>query len=121
MAKISASFLAVAGNSLFNNSEWKPFGEAYKLKDIWEAQFPDQPNLYDDIQGDEAEVVAVEFASGDTALRLEIPFKDGTSVQLKLAKGDYDEGDKVKISTITGQELHKVGADPIIRYSGEVI
>ena len=120
MAKISASFLAVAGNSMFNSSEWRPFGEAYALKDIWEAQFPDQ-DLYNNIAGDEAEVVAVEFASGDTALRLEIPFKDGTSVQLKLAKGSYDEGDKVKISSITGQELHKVGADPIIRYSGEVI
>ena len=120
MAKISASFLAVAGNSMFNSSEWRPYGEAYALKDIWDAQFPGQ-DLYGNIQVDEAEVVAVEFASGDTALRLEIPFKDGTSVQLKLAKGDYDEGDKVKISSITGQELHKVGADPIIRYSGEVI
>ena len=120
MAKISASFLAVAGASMFNKSEWTPFGEAYSLKDIWEAQFPGQ-NLYDNIEGEEAEVVAVNFESGDTALRLEIPFKDGTSVQLKLAKGDYDEGDKVKIATITGQELHKVGADPIIRYSGETI
>lgn len=120
MAKISASFLAVAGASMFNKSEWTPFGEAYSLKDIWEAQFPGQ-NLYDNIEGEEAEVVAVNFESGDTALRLEIPFKDGTSVQLKLAKGDYDEGDKVKIATITGQELHKVGADPIIRYSGETV
>ena len=120
MATISKTFLAASGSSMFNSSEWRPFGEAYTLKDIWDAQFPDQ-DLYGNIQGDEAEVVAVEFASGDTALRLEIPFKDGTSVQLKLAKGDYDEGDKVKISSITGQELHKVGADPIVRFSGEVI
>lgn len=120
MAKISANFLEIAGKSFFNKSEWNPYGEAYSLKDIWDAQFPGE-NLYDNIDGEEAEVVAVNFESGDTALRLEIPFKDGTSVQLKLAKGDYDEGDKVKISTITGQELHKVGADPIIRYSGEVI
>ena len=117
---IAKSFLAVAANSVFNSSEWKPVGEAYSLKDIWEAQFPGQ-DLYGNIDGDEAEVVAVDFASGDTALRLEIPFKDGTSVQLKLAKGDYEEGDKVKISTITGQELRKVGSDPIVRYSGEVI
>lgn len=120
MAKISASFLAVAGASMFNKSEWTPFGEAYALKDIWDAQFPGE-DLYGKINGNEAEVVAVEFASGDTALRLEIPFKDGTSVQLKLAKGDYEEGDKVKIDSITGQELHKVGADPIIRYTGEII
>ena len=117
---IAKSFLAVAGNSVFNSSEWRPVGEAYSLKDIWTAQHPDQ-DLFGNIEGDEATVVAVEFASGDTALRLEIPFKDGTSVQLKLAKGDYEEGDKVKIDTITGQELRKVGADPIVRYSGEVV
>ena len=117
---IAKSFLAVAANSVFNSSEWKPFGEKYSLKDIWEAQFPGQ-DIYSNIDGNEATVVAVDFASGDTALRLEIPFKDGTSVQLKLAKGDYEEGDKVKIDTITGQELHKVGADPIVRYSGEIL
>lgn len=120
MAKISASFLAVASNAMFNSSEWRPVGDAYSLKDIWEAQFgADSP--YGNIDGDVATVVAVEFASGDTALRLEIPFKDGTSVQLKLAKGDYDEGDKVKISSIKGQELRKVNSDSIVRYSGEVI
>lgn len=120
MAKISAAFMSAAANSMFNKSEWRPVGEAYSLEDIWDAQYPDS-GLYSQIDGDEAEVVAVDFESGDTALRLEIPFKDGTSIQLKLAKGDYDEGDKVKISSIKGQELRKVGADPIVRYSGEVI
>ena len=119
MAKINADFLEIAGKSFFNKSEWNPVGDAYSLKDIWDAQFPGE-NLYENIDGDTAEVVAVDFASGDTALRLEVNFKDGSSVQLKLAKGDYDEGDKVKIATITGQKLVKVGADPIVRYSGEV-
>ena len=114
---ISKSFFAAAQSAMFNKSEWKPVGEAYSLKDIWDAT---NPGLYEMIDGDAAEVVAVSFENGD-ALRIEIPFKDGTSVQLKLAKGDYDEGDKVKISSITGQELHKVGADPIVRFSGEVI
>jgi hypothetical protein len=114
---IAKSFLAVAGNSMFNKSEWKPIGEAYSLKDIWDTT---NPGLYEEIKGDEAEVVAVSFESGD-ALRIEVPFKDGTSIQLKLAKGDYEEGDKIRISSITGQELRKVGSDPIVRYSGEVI
>lgn len=120
MGTIAKSFLAVAGNSVFNSSEWRPFGEQYGLKEIWDAMYPGQ-DLYENIDGNEAEVICVDFASGDTALRLEIPFKDGTSVQLKLAKGDYQEGDKVAIDTIKGQELHKVGADPIVRYSGDVI
>ena len=117
MATISKSFLAVAQNSMFNKSEWKPVGEAYSLKDIWDAT---NPGLFEEIDGDTAEVVAVSFENGD-ALRIEVPFKDGTSVQLKLAKGDYEEGDKIKISSITGQELRKVGSDPIVRYSGEVL
>ena len=117
MATISKSFLAVAQNSMFIKSEWKPVGEAYSLKDIWDAT---NPGLFEEIDGDTAEVVAVSFENGD-ALRIEVPFKDGTSVQLKLAKGDYEEGDKIKISSITGQELRKVGSDPIVRYSGEVL
>lgn len=114
---ISKSFFAAAQSAMFNKSEWKPVGEAYSLKDIWDTT---NPGLYEMIDGDAAEVVAVSFENGD-ALRIEIPFKDGTSVQLKLAKGDYDEGDKIKISSITGQELRKVGSDPIVRYSGEVL
>lgn len=99
---------------------WEPFGEAYNLKDIWEAQFPEK-DLYGEIDGDTAEVVAVEFADGNIALRLEIPFKDGSNVRLKLANvSDYDEGDKVIISTIAGQEFHKEGYAPIIRYSGVI-
>lgn len=118
MTKIlSKSFLMAAQAASFNPSEWKPVGEAFSLKDIWDQT---NPGLYEEIDGDEAEVVAVTFENGD-ALRLEIPFKDGTSIQLKLAKGDYEEGDKVKISSVVGQELKKVGSDPIVRYSGEVI
>ena len=117
---ISKSMLAIAGKSMFNSSEWKPFGEAQPLKDLWDALYPGE-DLYNQIDGEEATVVAVDFESGDTALRLEIPLKDGSAIQLKLGKGDYEEGDKVKISTITAQELHKVGSDPIVRYSGEVI
>lgn len=114
---LSKSFLAAAQTSMFNPSEWKPVGPAYTLKEVWDAT---NPGLYEEIKGDEAEVISVTFESGD-ALRLEVPFKNGSSVQLKLAKGDYDEGDKIKISSIMAQELRKVGSDPIVRYSGEVI
>ena len=117
---IAKRFIALAKGAVFNQSGWNPYGEQYSLKDIWEAQFPGE-NIFDKIEGDVAEVVAVEFASGDTALRLQIPFKDGSSVQLKLGKGDYKEGDQVKISTIVGQELRKLGSDSIVRFSGEVI
>lgn len=102
-----------------NENMWEPCGDSYALKDIWEVQFPDQ-DMYGNIDGDVAEIVSVNLASGNTALRIEIPFKDGTSVQLKLANGDYEEGDKVYISSITGQKLQKKGCDPIVRYSGEL-
>jgi len=116
---LSKSFMAAASQSMFNKSEWKPVGEPYALKDIWDQT---NPGLYEEIDGDKAKVVAVMFeGQEEPALRIEVPFKDGTSVQLKLAKGDYDEGDEISISSIVGQELHKVGSDPIVRYSGQVL
>ena len=118
MAKISASFVAAAQKSMFNSSEWKPFGEKFSLKDIWDVT---NPGLYDNVEGDVAEVTATEFADGQVGLRINVPFKDGTSIELKLSgRSDLEEGDKVKISSITGQELHKVGSDPIVRYDGTV-
>lgn len=101
-------------------NEWIPYGDSYSLKDIWEAQFLDQ-DLYSNIDGETADVVCVELANGEKVLRIEIPFKDGTSVQLKLDSGDYEEGEKILIASITGQELRKKGCDPIVRYSGEII
>ena len=118
MAQLSASFVAAAAKSMFNPSEWKPFGEKFNLKDIWAVT---NPGLYDQIDGDKAEVTSTEFADGQTGLRITVPFKDGTSIDLKLSgRSDLEEGDEVLISSITGQELHKVGSDPIVRYDGEV-
>lgn len=100
---------------------WESYGESYSLKDIWGEQYPDK-DLYGEIDGNVAEIVAIELANGENALRIEIPFKDGTTYQLKLANmHDYAEGDKVIISTIKGQEFHKAGCDPILRYSGELL
>ena len=118
MAKLSQSFVTAAGKAMFNSSEWKPFGDKFSLKDIWDVT---NPGLYEEINGDEAEVTATEFSDGQIGLRITVPFKDGTSIELKLSgKSELEEGDKVKVSTITGQELHKVGQDPIVRYDGEV-
>ena len=116
MAKISSSFLAVASNSVFNKSEWVPTGDAFTLKEICDAT-----GMFDykDIQGDEAEVTAAEFSDGSTSLRLTVPFKDGSSIELKAGKAiqnGYDEGDKVKINLIFGQELKKAGQPSIVRY-----
>ena len=118
MAKLTASFMTAAQKSVFNSSEWKPFGEKYSLKEIWAVT---NPGLYDEIDGDVAEVTATEFSDGQIGLRITVPFKDGSNLELKLSgKSDLEEGDKVKIDTITGQELHKVGSEPIVRYDGEV-
>ena len=116
MATISKSFLAVASNSVFNKSEWVPTGDAFTLKEICDAT--DMFN-YEDIDGDEAEVTAAEFSDGSTSLRLTVPFKDGSSIELKACKAiqnGYDEGDKVKINLIYGQELKKAGQPSIVRY-----
>ena len=116
MATISKSFLAVANNSVFNKSEWVPTGDAFTLEEICEAT---EMFDYKDIKGDEAEVTAAEFSDGSTSLRLTVPFKDGSSIELKAGKAiqnGYDEGDKVKINLIFGQELKKAGQPSIVRY-----
>ena len=116
MATISKSFLAVASNSVFNKSEWVPTGDAFTLKEICDATGMFN---YEDIDGDEAEVTAAEFSDGSTSLRLTVPFKDGSSIELKAGKAiqnGYDEGDKVKIDLIYGQELKKAGQPSIVRY-----
>lgn len=116
MATISKSFLAVASNSVFNKSEWVPTGDAFTLKEICDATGMFN---YEDIEGDEAEVTAAEFSDGSTSLRLTVPFKDGSSIELKAGKAiqnGYDEGDKVKINLIYGQELKKAGQPSIVRY-----
>ena len=111
MATISKSFLAVANNSVFNKSEWVPTGDAFTLEEICEAT---EMFDYKDIQGDEAEVTAAEFSDGSTSLRLTVPFKDGSSIE--AIQNGYDEGDKVKINLIFGQELKKAGQPSIVRY-----
>ena len=102
------------------SNEWTPYGDSFSLKYYLNNIFSDQ-DVYCTIDGDVAEVVAVDLADGETVLHVKIPFKGGTSVQLKLANGDYEEGDEILISTITGQELHKKGCDPIVRYRGDKI
>ena len=101
MAKLTTTFLAAAAKSMFNSSEWRPFGEKFSLKDIWDVT---NPGLYDQIDGDTAEVTATEFADGQVGLRISVPFKDGTNIELKLSgRSELEEGDLVLISTITGQ------------------
>ena len=116
MASISKSFLAVASNSVFNKSEWVPTGDAFTLEEICDATGMFN---YGDIDGDEAEVTAAEFSDGSTSLRLTVPFKDGSSIELKAGKAiqnGYDEGAKIKIDLIYGQELKKAGQPSIVRY-----
>lgn len=97
-------------------NKWTPIGDAFTLKEIC-----DETGMfnYDDIRGEEAEIIRMEFAGGSSTLRIVIPFKDGTKKELKAGIGvqkKYDEGDKVKIALIYGQELHKNGHEGIVRY-----
>ena len=116
MATISKGFLAVVNNSVFNKSEWVPTGDAFTLEEVCEAT-----GMFDykDIAGDEAEITSAEFSDGSTSLRITVPFKDGSNIELKAGKAiqnGFDEGDKVKINLIFGQELKKAGQPSIVRY-----
>lgn len=117
--KVNASFLANAKKSIFNASDWTPVGEPYDLEDVWE----DVTGIpYKDISSDKAEITATEFSDGSVGLRIAVPVKDGSVIELKLSgKSDLEEGDYVDISTITAQELKKAGQDNIVRYDGEPV
>ena len=98
------------------HSKWTPIGDAFTLKEIC-----DETGMfnYDDILGDEAELIGIEFADGSSTLRIAIPLKDGAKKELKAGIGIqkyYEEGDKVKVNLIYGQELHKIGQPNIVRY-----
>lgn len=98
-----------------NPLEWSPVGDKYTLEEIWDAT----GMSYQDIDGNEAEVTATEFSDGSTSLRIAVPLKDGQVIELRAGKAilnGYDEGKKVKVDLIYGQELHKVGQSSIIRY-----
>jgi hypothetical protein len=117
MKKLSVSFMSVAQQSVFNSSEWKPVGDAYTLEEICAAGA--LGFSYKDIEGSEAEVTETEFQSGDTALRITVTLKDGQTPELKAGKNiqdNYDEGDKLPISLIYGQELKKAGQPSIVRF-----
>lgn len=115
---LSNSFINAFTKSQFNPSEWKPFGDKYSLQDVWNIT---NPGAWEEIDGDVAEVTATAFKDGQVGLRITVPFKDGSSVDLKLSgRSTLEEGDKVKISSITCQELHKMGQEPIVRYDGEL-
>lgn len=120
MAKviISKSMAQAAAKSMFSPSEWKPVGDPVNLKDLWEVT---NPGLYDEIEGETAEVTAASFKDGTVGMRITISFKDGETMDLRLSgKSDLEEGDLVSISSITAQELKKVGRDTIVRYDAEV-
>lgn len=104
------------------NRFWKSFGEEYSLKEIWAAK---SPGLYGQIEGNEADVISVQFADGSESYRLLIPLENGGHIEIKLSeRSNLDEGDKVKISTITGQDNYKSGYRNVIsvlRYDGELM
>lgn len=113
-----SNFVASAEKAEFNASTWQETGERYPLKKVWDAL---HPGLYDQIDGDKAEVVGTEIPGGDLIMEIAIPIKDGSRINLRLSsKSDLDEGDFVKISTIEGIGLKKTGSDNIVRYDGEI-
>lgn len=117
-SQFSAVFMNAVSKSMFNASGWQPYGDAYPLSEIWKAQGID----LNTIDGDKAEVIEASFNDGSTGLRISVPFKDGSKIELKLSgKSDLLPGDSVKISSITGQELRKAGSEPIVRFDGEAI
>ena len=96
--------------------DWIAVGDKFTLEEICEAT---SMFSYGDILGDEAKLTEIELADGSTTLRIVIPFKDGTKIELKAGKGiqsDFADGDNIKVNLIYGQELHKIGQKSIVRY-----
>lgn len=121
MAKvvISNSMKKAAAAAMFNASEWTPVGDPISLKDLWSVT---NPGLYEDIDGEKAEVIAKYFeGSDDPSLRISLNFKNGSKIELRLGKGDYEEGDEVLVSSIEAQELRKAGSENIVRFQAQVI
>lgn len=99
-----------------NPLEWSPIGDKFTLEEVCEAT--EMFNI-NDVDGDKADITAVEFSDGSTFLRISIPFKDGSSIELKAGKNiqeGFEKGDKIKIALIYGQELIKIGQSAIVRY-----
>lgn len=113
MKKFSASFIKAEAQSTFNKSSWTPVGKTYTLKEVWDELHPGQ---YDQIASSTAKVIAVEFEDG-ISLRIAIPIKDGSTIELKVGKCSLEEDDIVSIGSITAQELAKSGKKNIVRYS----
>jgi hypothetical protein len=142
MGKLSISLLAAGRKAEFNSSEWKvlsetdskgktvldekgnPVPKTCTLKEFWDELHPGQ---YAQIEGNVGEVIVREFSSGPS-YRIEIPFKDGSATEIRLATRDLEgkpvdlmEGDEVKIDSITCFWLKKMGEDPILRVLAEKI
>jgi len=99
-----------------NPFEWSPIGDKFTIEEICEATGMFSLN---DVDGDEAEIIAAEFSDGSTALRITVPFKDGSSIELKAGRdvqNNLNKGEKVKLNLIYGQEMKKAGQPSIVRY-----
>lgn len=97
--------------------DWTPVGDAYAFEEICDTGALGFD--YKDIDGEDAEITETELSDGSTTLRISVPLKNGKTRELKATKNiqnSFDEGDKIKVSLIYGQELHKIGQDSIVRY-----
>lgn len=118
MAKINASFLSAAMKAQFNGGSWSKVGEPVSLQDIWAQTMP---GVWDEIDGDKAQVIAKTFDSGDVALRIAVPIKGGSVIELKLSSNtDLEEDDYVSINSITGQLLRKPGYEDIVKFDADL-
>lgn len=116
--KFSQSLVSAGLKAMFNSSEWTPTGDPFTLKDFLDVISPD---TYANIEGNTAEVITRDFEDGSYSKRIKLSMKDGSALELKLSgKSDLDEGDLVDISSITGQELRKIGQDNIVRFDGKL-
>lgn len=128
MAKvtISQSMLQSASQGIYNPNSWERVKDdegnvvpPVSLKNLWAAAMPGQ---WKKIDGDKAVVTLTIFPSGDTALRLAIPIKDGEPIELPLSgHSELEEGDEVSVDSIVAFELCKAGAKNITRYDGVAI
>lgn len=76
------------------------------------------PELLNRIVGYTAEVIAEESKTGDLYLRLAIPLSDGTFYKLNVDYNNFDEGDRINISSIVVLFVDTPGGKTSLRCTG---
>ena len=97
MAKVPKDFLKATEDLYIKKPRMIKAGGVVSLKSYWAATGQD---LWKKVDGRFAKVEARETENGDIYLVIVLPFKDGTTKELRTWPYQLDEGDEVDITSI---------------------